>query len=1688
LAFLAVAALLNGQQTTVPQQAQPQRPDPPPRVVQAERFLAKRGWSRAGKARRAAQGSHPMAAQAQASAAWQSLGPVAVQSQNFGLVTGRVSALALDPSDSTGNRLYVGTTGGGVWRSQNAGTSSAASIVFSPLTDDLSALSNAVDVSISIGALSVQPGGTGVILAGTGDPNDALDSYYGAGILRSPDNGTSWTLIQTTADQVYSFAGEGFAGFAWSTTNPQRVVAAVSQAYEGTLVNADTAKSSYEGLYYSSDAGATWALARITDGAGLDVQGPSALFALPDGNAATSVVWNPVRGLFLAAVRYHGYYQSADGITWARMAAQPGSNLTTALCPANAGYTGSPACPIFRGTLAVNPLTGDTFAWTVDAFNQDQGLWQDLCAVSAGTCTNQTITFAKQWATTALETNSSLGPATIQNGDYNLALAAVPSQQDTVLLAGVNDLWKCSLAMGCSWRNTTNSTVGFCAGVGEYQHALAWNSANPLEIFVGNDSGLWRSADAIGETGSVCSSSDASHFQNLNGSLGSLAEVVGISQVGTTPYTMMAGLGANGIAGVKSGTGATADWPEILGGEGGPVAIDAKSNSRWYVNDQAGVSIYLCSQQAPCTPSAFGDSPVITDADVGGDGLTMTAPAPFLVDAADHTQLLIGTCRVWRGPASGVGWSGANAISPVGMVESASSTSSCSGQGLIRSMAVVERSDGIEIIYVGMYGSANGGAALPGHVLSAAFNPSSGGSPVWQDLAGNPVANDNRSLNAFGLDISSVLIDSNDPTGNTVYVTVAGIQTRAEQVQTVYRSTDGGAHWTALTANLPAAPVNSLAVDPQDANTVYVASDAGVYSTRQIASCTSLASDCWSAFGSGLPQAPAINVSASPATASVHVLVAATYGRGIWMTPLWTANENATTATATPASLSFPSQGFGTASQAQTVTIANTGTPALIPSSIVASGDFSEIDNCQSAIVLAGAICTIQVTFTPTGTGSRTGFLTIGGNLSGGTLTVALSGTGVSSGVFTLSPTTLGFGPVEVGLTSGLMQVTATNSGSVSASISGVSATAPFGIVTNTCGISLSAGNACELTIDFAPTKLGAATGTLIFVDAAGTQTVALSGGGTSAPTDSLSPAALTFPATAVGQPSAIQTVTLTNSGGVNLTSIQISVSGAFTTSNNCTATLAANSSCTIGVVFAPTQTGSQSGTLTVADAVRTQTVSLVGSGVQPPALGVSPANLTFTGQQVGVASAPQTVTVSNTGGLSLANVGFQITGLSANSFSTGTTTCGATLAVGGNCTAQVIFTPSAAGGSTAALVVSSSTAAVAAVTVPLTGTALAPAGISVSPAQLVFPIVAPGQASTPQVVSITNTGAGSATSLALSTSAPFSLVQNTCGATLAAGAGCSTGVVFSPSVNGSFAGSLTIASPSLTASASVPLSGTGGTPGSVQVAPSVIDFPQTGTGLISAPVTVTLTNPSGTIGLTSFALAVTAGFRLVNNTCPTTLAALASCTVGVEFAPTSAGTGSGSLTASSSALAAGAFVPLQGMGFDFALAASGLSSQTIADGQTAAFRLVLTPLLGSQGVFTFQCGSLPPYSACVFSPSSAAVTANSSGYEGVQIETGLTQTTASSTTRRMVRVLPLACGLLLLPFVLGRGRRTLLLVAVLAILAVGITSCTVAQSISSGGTPSSGSGITPAGTYSIPVTATSDGVAHSFTLTLTVD
>ena len=158
-----------------------------------------------------------------------------------------------------------------------------------------------------------------------------------------------------------------------------------------------------------------------------------------------------------------------------------------------------------------------------------------------------------------------------------------------------------------------------------------------------------------------------------------------------------------------------------------------------------------------------------------------------------------------------------------------------------------------------------------------------------------------------------------------------------------------------------------------------------------------------------------------------------------------------------------------------------------------------------------------------------------------------------------------------------------------------------------------------------------------------------------------------------------------------------------------------------------------------------TQTVALSGTGLQPPAIGVAPAQLTFTTQLIGQAGAPLTLNVTNIGGAPMSNIGFQITGPSASSFSLGSTTCRPSLNNGSSCTVQVTFTPTTEGPLTATLIVTSSTLGVNPVQVPLGGIGQSASGIIISPTQIVFTQPTLGHASAAQTATITNTSSTAA-------------------------------------------------------------------------------------------------------------------------------------------------------------------------------------------------------------------------------------------------------------------------------------------------------------------------------------------------------
>jgi len=845
----------------------------------------------------------------------------------------------------------------------------------------------------------------------------------------------------------------------------------------------------------------------------------------------------------------------------------------------------------------------------------------------------------------------------------------------------------------------------------------------------------------------------------------------------------------------------------------------------------------------------------------------------------------------------------------------------------------------------------------------------------------------------------------------------------------------------------------------------------------------------WSVFGAGLPFAPVTQLSAAPITASPNVLVAGTYGRGIWQIPLWTAGTQLTTASVDPASLSFASQSVGTTSGAQTVQVSNTGGIALVIASISAGASFSETDNCTAAAVNTGASCVIQVSFTPGQTGAISGQITISANVAGGQITIPLTGTGSPAGSVTALPGSLDFGQVEVDTTSQPLAVTMQNAGSTAVSVSGLTVTFPFALATNACGTSIAANSDCALSLTFSPTQAGPATGTLTITDDAGTQIVALTGTGAAPASDALSSTSITFPATIAGQLSAPQIVTLTNHGDLPLTLIATSTSAGFQASSTCGTTLTGHASCAISVVFAPAAAGSLSGALRVSDAIQTQTVSLSGTGLQPPAIGVSPVQMAFGSQLIGQAAAPLTLTISNTGGAAMNNVGFQISGQSASSYSWTASTCGATLNNGGNCTVQVVFTPAAAGQASATLIVSSSTQGVTPVPVPLSGIGQSNSGISITPAQMTFTESVVGQSSAAQTATITNTNSVAASGVVLSTPVPFSLVQNTCSSTLAAGASCTTGVFFTPTANGVVSGTLTVGSSLFVNAAGAVLSGIGGAAGSVQAQPATLIFPTTGVGATSASQTVTVTN-NGQLALGSLSLIASGGFQLASNTCGASLPVGSSCSVQLAFAPSSAGQQTGELVISSPALATNVQVPLSGVGFDFSITTQGQSSQTVASGQVAGFVLAFAPMSGSSGTFTFACTSLPANSACTFNPAAESIAANASGTATVQIATGIASASAQNGNvergLRARRILFVAFPAFVLLFAFRRRRITRFLACLLLIGIAGITSC--AGSGGGGGGTVTSSSNTPAGTYSVVVTATAGGVSHKVTLTLTVD
>lgn len=423
---------------------------------------------------------------------------------------------------------------------------------------------------------------------------------------------------------------------------------------------------------------------------------------------------------------------------------------------------------------------------------------------------------------------------------------------------------------------------------------------------------------------------------------------------------------------------------------------------------------------------------------------------------------------------------------------------------------------------------------------------------------------------------------------------------------------------------------------------------------------------------------------------------------------------------------------------------------------------------------------------------------------------------------------------------------------------------------------------------------------------------------------------------------------------------------------------------------FSPTAAGASTANFTITGSGNTSIpISLSGTGVSvatAPNVSATPTSLAFGSVTVGSTSAAKSITVSNTGNAPATDMSYPA---APASYTKGGSCASATLPAGGSCTLTFTYSPTSAGSDNASYTISGGGKTLN-ISLSGSGAAAAAAALSATPGTLSFGSITVGSSSSGQTVTLRNTGgaAASGVSLANSNAAEFVVSANTCGATLAAGATCTLSVAYTPGGTGTDNATLTF-SHSGGSPATVSMSGTGTQAASPNLAatPPLAAFGNVTVGQTSAAVAFTINNTGGAAatGL-SLANSNTAEFPVSGNTCGATLAAGASCTLSVAYAPGAAGSdsatltftydGGGALAISLTGTGVGS-TPPPGTG-QLSLPA-GLSAPDTALGSTSAAQLVTVSNVGTAPVTVTAITSSHPAEFAVSGSSCATVNAGAS-------------------------------------------------------------------------------------------------------------
>jgi len=537
---------------------------------------------------------------------WTPLGPSGVVVDANRVWSGRTLSIAFDPT--TSSTVYVGTAGGGVWKSTDGGET------WSPKTD--------YQVSLAIGAVAVDPNNRLHVLAGTGEyDNFYIGTYYGNGVLRSNDGGDTWTDV---AASTFPRAEISRIVFDPTDSTGQRVLL-----------------SSSIGIFASSDGGTNWTSLRTGSTSDIAVFHPSGAADKLTAVAAveSSGIWTATRegGVWgtWTKVTSAAFPASFDRISLAQQRSNPqliyalfgtgwnvagmakfdGTSWSQVPIRLNSGvFVGSSNVAGHTHTLSIpaadllaSPAVARTY--TTSAASAGAAHTHQVSLTAA-----QMTTLAGGGSVTVTTTADASGHqhsfsmALTAQLSYNTCVGVHPTDANTVYLGEVN-LWRCT---------TGGGQFDPLPIIHTDNHAFAFEPSGTA-CWVCSDGGVYRSTDL------------GSSWVHRNRDLATL-EYIGLAQNPQWETVLLGGTQDNGTH-RYSGSPA---WRLVDGGDGGFAAIDPVVPTRMYHE-------YIRS-----TFYRSDDAGTIWNPTNQGITGNSNFYSPFAIDPGNHEVCYFGGSELWR--------------------------------------------------------------------------------------------------------------------------------------------------------------------------------------------------------------------------------------------------------------------------------------------------------------------------------------------------------------------------------------------------------------------------------------------------------------------------------------------------------------------------------------------------------------------------------------------------------------------------------------------------------------------------------------------------------------------------------------------------------------------------------------------------------------------------------------------------------------------------------------------------------------------------------------------------------------------------------------------------------------------------------------------------------------------------------